>query len=132
MTRSKYRIHESHRPHFLTWTIVGWLPVFTRREAVEIVLDSWRFLQRERELALFGYVNLENHLHLIASAPELAVSIKHSKSFTARQIVDLLERRFAETLLPGSCGFTNWRTRTRATIRYGRKGAIRSRSKPTR
>jgi REP element-mobilizing transposase RayT len=99
MTRSKYRIYESHRPHFMTWTIVGWLPVFTRRETAEIVLDSWRFLQRERGLCLFGYVILENHLHLIASAPDLAASVKNSKSFTARQIVDLLEKRFVEVLL---------------------------------
>lgn len=99
MTRSKYRIYEGDRPHFMTWTIVGWLPVFTRREAVEIIYDSWRFLQRERGFALFGYVILENHLHLIASAPELAAAVKNSKSYTARQIVDLLERRFAEVLL---------------------------------
>jgi putative transposase len=99
MTRSKYRIYEGDRPHFMTWTIVGWLPVFTRREAVEIIFDSWRYLQRERGFSLFGYVILENHLHLIASAPELAATVKNSKSYTARQIVDLLEKRFAEVLL---------------------------------
>jgi REP element-mobilizing transposase RayT len=83
----------------MTWTIVGWLPLFTRNEAVEVVLDSWRYLQRERGFQLFAYVILENHLHLIASAPELAKAVKDSKSFTARQLVDLLERRSAGVLL---------------------------------
>ncbi|MCI0361697.1 MAG: hypothetical protein L0211_24700 [Planctomycetaceae bacterium] len=92
MTRSRYRIFETDYPYFMTWTIVGWLPVFTRNEAVDIIYDSWRYLQRERELLLFGYVILENHLHLIASAPELPKAVKDSKSFTARSIVDLLER----------------------------------------
>jgi hypothetical protein len=29
------------------------------------VLDSWRFLQDQDHLVLFGYVVLENHIHFI-------------------------------------------------------------------
>lgn len=99
MTRTRYRIFETEYPYFLTCTVVGWLPVFPRPEAVEIVLDSLRFLQSERELNLFGYVIMENHLHMVASAPELSKVIKDFKSFTARQLIDLLEARSAETIL---------------------------------
>lgn len=99
MTRSRYRIFERDYPHFMTWTIVGWIPVFTRREAVEIIFDSWRYLQLNCQFQLFGYVILENHLHLIASAPSLSKVVKDSKSFTARQIIDLLDRRAATVLL---------------------------------
>ena len=83
----------------MTCTIVGWLPNFTRPEAVNILLDSWRFLQRERDFRLCGYVILENHLHMIASAAGLPKLIKDSKSFTARQIIDLLEKKSETTLL---------------------------------
>jgi REP element-mobilizing transposase RayT len=99
MARTRYRIFDDAYPHFLTCTIVGWLPVFTRPEAVEIVFDSWRFLQRERGFELYGYVILENHLHLIAAAPDLANAIKSYKMFTARQILDLLEHYNADVLL---------------------------------
>jgi REP-associated tyrosine transposase len=99
MTRTRYRIFETEYPYFLTCTIVGWIPVFTRPEAVEIVLDSWRFLQQQRQFRLYGYVILENHLHLIASGPDLANDIKSFKMFTARQIVDLLEHHGARVLL---------------------------------
>jgi putative transposase len=99
MTRTRYRIWEKEQPHFLTCTVVGWLPVFTRSETVQIVLDSWRFLQAENRLTLYGYVILENHLHLIASSPDLSKEIKNFKSFTARQIIDLLELRRAKELL---------------------------------
>jgi REP element-mobilizing transposase RayT len=78
---------------------VGWLPVFTRPDAVEIVLDSWRFLIAEKGLKLFGYVILENHLHFIASAPELANAVKSFKMYTARKIVDLLQANGADVLL---------------------------------
>jgi putative transposase len=99
MTRSRYRIFETDHAYFLTCTIVGWLPVFTRPEAVQIVFDSWRFLQQNHALALYGYVILENHLHLIASAPELSTALKSFKMFTARQLLHLLEQRSATVLL---------------------------------
>jgi putative transposase len=99
MTRSRYRFEDGPAPHFLTCTVVGWLPVFTRPEAVEVVLDSWRFLQAHGRLTLFGYVILENHLHMIAAAHDLGKEIKDFKSFTARRLIDLLEARRATTIL---------------------------------
>jgi len=73
--------------------------VFTRPEGAQIIFDSWEFLRREKGFRLFGYVVLENHLHLIASAPNLANAIKSFKMFTARQIIDLLDRHQAKVLL---------------------------------
>jgi len=66
---------------------------------VNIIFNSWRYLQNERNFKLFGYVILENHLHLIASAPELSSVMQSFKSFTARQILDLLRRNSADVLL---------------------------------
>jgi REP element-mobilizing transposase RayT len=99
MTRSRYRFGENEYAYFLTCTIVGWLPVFTRPETVQFLYDSLRFLQERGRLTLYGYVILENHLHLVASSPALAKEIGDFKSFTARQIVDHLEARNAKTLL---------------------------------
>ncbi len=99
MTRTRYRIFETDLPYFMTCTVVGWLPVFTRPEAVEILLESWRHLQKQREWELFGYVILENHVHLIVSSPELPRVMQRFKSYTARRLLDLLQRRAACTLL---------------------------------
>ena len=102
MTRSRYRFGDfgdAGSPHFMTCTICGWMPVFTRPETVQIVLDSWRFLQDKGNFKLFGYVILENHLHLIASSPELSDDIRQFKSFTARRIIDHLHSCGAHTLL---------------------------------
>jgi putative transposase len=100
MSRTRYRFGESRQPHFITWTIVAWLPVFTRPEAVQIVLDSWSFLQNENRMTLLGYVVLENHLHFIAAAAEnLGKEVGDFKSYTAKKLVELLERFGAKTLL---------------------------------
>ena len=99
MTRSRYKVLETEYPYFLTCTVVGWLPVFTRPETVQIVFDSWRHLGEHRRTRVYGYVILENHLHLIASSEDLSVDLGDFKSFTARKIIDYLEERNATVLL---------------------------------
>jgi REP element-mobilizing transposase RayT len=99
MTRSRYRFGENEYAYFLTCTVVGWLPVFTRPETVQFLYDSWRFLQDSGRLTIYGYVILENHLHLIAASPAISKEIGDFKSFTARQIVDHLEGRNIKTLI---------------------------------
>jgi REP element-mobilizing transposase RayT len=99
MTRTRYRIYETEYPYFLTCTVVAWLPVFAYPKFAEIILESWRFLQRERGVHIYGYVILENHLHWIASAPDLEKQVGHFKSYTARRIIDGLEEAGHRTLL---------------------------------
>jgi REP element-mobilizing transposase RayT len=99
MTRTRYRICDPAYPYFLTCTVVGWLPVFTRPESVEILLGSWRFLQTQGRIKLYGFVIMENHLHFIASGERLSEEVGDFKSFTARQLVDLIESHGASTLL---------------------------------
>ena len=99
MTRGRYQIYENCFPYFLTCTVVGWLPVFTRPEAVQIVYDSWQFLRDKERMEIYGYVILENHLHLIASSNDLAKENGDFKSFTARRLIDLLEAQNAHLIL---------------------------------
>jgi REP-associated tyrosine transposase len=101
MGRSRYSFGEATTPHFLTCTVVGWLPVFTRPETVQILLDSWQFLQDQGRMTLLGYVVLENHVHFIASAENLPKEVGDFKSFTARRIIDSLAERHVKTLLDG-------------------------------
>jgi len=93
MSKSRYRVIEPTAPHFLTCTLVGWMPLFARPEVVQVILDSWRFLQGQSRLTLHGFVIMENHLHLIASSEHLAKEVAAFKSYTARQIIDGLEAR---------------------------------------
>ncbi len=99
MSRTRYRIFEQAPPYFVTCTVVAWLPIFANPWAVEIVLGSWRFLQRERGVRLFGYVIMENHLHWIAAAQELPAQLGRFKSYTARRIIDELVGRGFSSLL---------------------------------
>src|SRR3954469_15107652 len=131
MTRSRYRIFEHQYPYFMTWTIVGWLPVFTRHETVEIILDSWRFLQRERSFRLFGYVILESHLHLIASAPELEKVIRTQNRLPLAGSLTYWSAERRKSCL-SNCAFISSPTKPNAIIKSGRKEAIQSKFKAIR
>jgi len=99
MPRSRYRVLDKTCPHFLTATVNHWQPLFTRTETVDIVLDSWRFLQREAEFKIYGYVILENHLHLIAASNDLSHDMQRFKSYSAKRIIDHLEKHQAAGIL---------------------------------
>lgn len=99
MPRSRYRFVGNDAPYFMTMTVSAWLPVFTRPDAVEIILDSWRYLRRDHAFRLHGYVILENHLHLVASSSQIGRDIQRFKSYTARRIIDRLEALGAGRLL---------------------------------
>ncbi|MFP7753879.1 REP-associated tyrosine transposase [Thermodesulfobacteriota bacterium B35] len=93
MSRSRYTFGEPDQPHFLTCTVVEWLPVFTRPEAAEIIFDTWRFLQQRQGLQIFGYVLLENHLHAVTRAGNLPAIWRNFKSYSARQLISMLTGR---------------------------------------
>jgi len=82
MSRTRYKFCEDHYPHFMTCTIVAWLPVFATPRFAKAILDSWRFLQSERDIDIIAYVILENHLHWIAVGPDLGPRVNQFKSFT--------------------------------------------------
>lgn len=99
MGRSRYTITEPGKPHFLTCTVMEWLPVFTRPDTVQILFDSWNYLREHDGLRLYGYVVLENHLHFIAQAAQLDHCVARFKSYTARRIVNYLQVQQVEYLL---------------------------------
>jgi putative transposase len=99
MARSRYKIYENQQPHFLTCTVVNWLPIFGSRSVAQIILDSLQFLQEHDRLTLYAYIILENHLHLIASSSYLSKEIGDFKSFTARSIIDFFKERHARHIL---------------------------------
>jgi len=99
MARTRYRFSTEQRPHFLTNTVVAWLPVFSYPDYANIILDSWRFLQKERSIVILAWVIMENHLHWIATGPNLAKRVGEFKSYTAKMILEKIKQNNASILL---------------------------------
>ena len=98
MGRSRYKIVDPTLPHFVTFTVLHWIPVFTRPETVEILFDSLRFLMKE-SLKVYAYVILENHLHLVMQSNDLSRDIARFKSFTSKQLLAYLAEKNVRQIL---------------------------------
>ncbi len=97
--RSTYKIYNPEGVYFITSTIVNWLPVFTSGPYYQILIDSIKFSQLEKELKLYAYVFLEDHFHLIVSAEKLSNVIGSIKGYTAKEIIRKLKDDKNEKLL---------------------------------
>ena len=91
--RTRYQILDSNSNsvYFITSTIVEWIPVFTKQEYFEIIINSLSYCRENKGLKLYAYVILDNHVHLICSADNLTQIIKDFKSHTAREIIKAAE-----------------------------------------
>ena len=70
MSGDRYRIGDQHAAYFLTFTIVDWVDIFTRKEYKLVITDSLNYCIAEKGLEVFAWVLMSNHLHLIARAKE--------------------------------------------------------------
>ncbi len=98
MGRSRYKITEPQHPYFVTLTVLHWIPVFTRPDTVNILLDSLRFLSKDG-LKIYAWVVLENHCHFVLQSNQLDKDIARFKSFTARKLIEYLQVKKVKTIL---------------------------------
>ena len=84
----EYRIKDQHGMYFITSTVHQWVDVFTRKDYIDILLDSLRFCQQEKGLKIYGWVVMTNHIHLIVQSDKVPLSdiIRDFKKFTATTI----------------------------------------------
>ena len=90
----RYKVYDQAYPHFITSTIVHWIPVFCRDEYFRVLADSLKFCVLNKGLLVHAYVIMHNHFHAILSHPEglLTDTIRDIKKHTSKQLAHLLER----------------------------------------
>lgn len=93
MGRSRFKFYESHYPYFITCSLLEGIPLFSDPQITRIILDSLEFLQDYRKVKLYGYVLMENHMHMIIESENNSEVLKNFKSFTAKKILESLEER---------------------------------------
>jgi putative transposase len=91
MGRSRFKIFENSSPYFITSTIIEWMPLFSIPKIAGIIIDTLNFMIKNDRIEIFGYVIMENHIHLIVQSENLNKEIADFKSFTARKTIDYLK-----------------------------------------
>lgn len=91
MSGDRYVIQEQHATHFLTFTVMDWIDIFTRPRYKTIITDSLSYCTQEKGLEIYAWVLMTNHLHFVAraNAPyKLSDVIRDFKKFTSKKIID--------------------------------------------
>ena len=84
-----YKIEEQDGLHYVTFQIVEWVDILTRQVYRDIVIDSLKYCQQNKQLEIYAFVVMSNHLHLLlrSGMGKLSDTIREFKSFTAKQIL---------------------------------------------
>ena len=85
--RSRYRIVDSEGVYFLTATVVEWIPALVGCDACDVIIDSLRYCRAHKGLRVYAYVIMDNHVHLVAEAPDLVAIFQAFKAHTAKGLV---------------------------------------------
>jgi len=98
---SAYKFNDDRGLYFVTFTVVEWIDVFTRKDYVSIILDSLKHCQKEKGLIIYAWVIMSNHLHLIISRKEsgadLSAIVRDFKKYTSTQIIKAIENNPKES-----------------------------------
>lgn len=89
-----YKMRDPEGIYFVTFTVVGWVDVYSRSIYSELIIKNLKYCQQQKGLIIHAWVILTNHIHLILSAgekPVLPEIIRDFKKYTSRELIKLIE-----------------------------------------
>jgi len=80
--------------YFVTDTVVDWVDIFTRPHYKHIILESLQYCQKEKELIIYAWVLMTNHMHMIVGSSginKVSDILRDFKKFTSKEIIQTLK-----------------------------------------
>ena len=92
--RSRYKFSEVNGYlYFVTLTIIEKIPILTNSTYIQVLIDNMKFYRAKKNLKIFYYVIMDNHMHLIVSQDgDISKALQCFKSYTAKEILKLLTK----------------------------------------
>ena len=89
---SELRKANTDHAYFITFTVVGWIDVFTRHEYCDEIISNLEYCRKHKGLKVYEYCIMSNHIHLIVSHSDGKLSdfLRDFKSFTSKRIIELI------------------------------------------
>ncbi len=91
--KAGYIIRDQSKAHFITATVVDWIDIFTRKIYRDCIIESLKYNIKNKNLILYGYVIMSNHIHLIIQAGDenLSDNLRDFKKFTSNNIIKMIQ-----------------------------------------
>lgn len=87
------RSHKFHNPegiYFVSFAVVFWFDVFTRREYKDILIDCLGYCQQNKGMEIYAFCIMTNHVHLIyksTASIKPGEILRDFKRYTSNQLV---------------------------------------------
>jgi REP element-mobilizing transposase RayT len=84
----KYKFLNQEQAYFVSFAVIHWIDVFTRKIYCDKLVESLKYCQKEKGLILYAWCIMPSHVHLLmGTKKELMQNIlRDFKSFTSRTI----------------------------------------------
>src|SRR5690348_18466441 len=94
-----YKIRDECGVYYLTFAVVQWVDVFSRKAYVDVVLNSLKYCIENKQLKLCAWCIMTNHIHLIAQSSngDLSGTLRDFKKFTSSTIIEAIEQNKEES-----------------------------------
>lgn len=88
-----YVIKNQNAAYFLTFQVVSWIDVFTRKRYRDIIVDAFNYCVENKSLQVHAWVIMSNHVHCILSSFNgfLSDTIRDFKKFTSLKILKSIQ-----------------------------------------
>jgi REP element-mobilizing transposase RayT len=75
------------------WSSTERSSIFTRQKYRDIIIENLKFCQKNKDLEIYAYVVMSNHIHLLAKSGigHLSDTLRDFKSFTSKEILKQIE-----------------------------------------
>jgi REP element-mobilizing transposase RayT len=89
-------VYAKQHPDFITITCLEWRPILVEDTFKDVIISSLRFLSKKNRIIVYGFVIMNNHLHLVwqIHGDHLRENVQRDfLKFTSQQILKELRNR---------------------------------------
>ncbi len=90
MSGDKYLISDKAGCYFVTFTVIHWIDIFSRKEYRDIIVDSLNYCIDHKGLVVYAWVIMSNHIHLVITTKSdhgnISEIIRDLKNHTLKEI----------------------------------------------
>ena len=95
MSGDKYLISDKAGCYFVTFTVIHWIDIFSRKAYRDIIVESLNYCIAEKGLIVYAWVIMSNHIHLIITTKSddgnISDIIRDFKKHTSKEIARAIQ-----------------------------------------
>ena len=95
MSGDKYLISDKAGCYFVTFTVIHWIDIFSRKEYRDIIVHALNYCVTEKGLIVYAWVIMNNHINLVITIKShdgnISDLVRDFKKHTSKEITKAIQ-----------------------------------------